>query len=96
MYSIFKNSDGFWSLGLVDNPKTIWRFKTQKEAINASRSLADKGETIIVHYQNGTVRRVLGLKNKNNMRTVKTHSKLDIEKINIAIASTIKNKTHSE
>jgi hypothetical protein len=96
MYSIFKNSDGFWSLELVDNPKTIRRFKTQKEAINASRFYADKGETIIVHNQNGTVRRVLGLKNKNNIRTVKTRSKLDIEKINIAIASTIKIKSPQE
>lgn len=96
MYSISKNSDGFWSLELVDNPKTIRKFKTQKEAINASRSYAIKGETIIVHNQNGTVRRVLGLKNKNNIRTVKTHSKLNIEKINIAIASTIKNKSPQE
>lgn len=93
MYSIFKNSDGFWSLELVNNPKTIRRFKTQKEAINASRIYADKGETIIVHNQYGTVRRVIGLKNKNKIRTVITHSKLDIEKINIAIASTIKNKS---
>ena len=92
MYSIFKNSDGFWSLELVDNPKTMKRFKTQKEAINASRSYAYKGETIIIHNENGVVRCVLGLKNKHDIRTVRTHSKLDIEKINIAIASAIRNK----
>lgn len=90
MYTIFRNKSGLWVLESVEKPETIKRFKTQKEAINASRSYSSKGDTVIVHKVDGTIGSVFGFKQKSYIKTVKTSSKIDINKLNKAIASTVK------